>query len=355
MRYRFPLCFAAGLAVASTAQAGCNLATVANIPIHVENGRIFVSGKIDTHRVDFLVDPSSPSILLRSAAVEFGIYPDKMRSLQERAYLGVGPNGENAAIAVDHLPMHIGGVIANFGSSQEVAVLGMDYLANFDVEIDVEHGLMNLYQPTGCESIGLAYWTRNFSSADMVANTSNIINQAPYSKYSYPHINFRVSVNGRELLAAFDPGIAMTALSFAAADPLGVGAGSETAPTPDLLDGYEIRTWLGSFGTIALGRETAGPVKIGLRTLELPIGATTNNTGSLIDRFGQTGENLLHTHPRPEAQDGKDMVIGADFLLAHRVYIAYSQNKIYFTPIAGKPYLGAVPSLAAKTAGTGSP
>jgi len=32
---------------------------------------------------------------------------------------------------------------------------------------------------------------------------------------------------------------------------------------------------------------------------------------------------------------------GADFLLAHRVHIAYSQSKVHFTPIAGEPYFGA--------------
>jgi len=329
MRTTLSLLLAASLLSSAASRAGCNLEAVAKLPVRVENGRLFIAGKIDDHPVDFLVDLGSPSILLKSAAVDFGIRPDKLGSLQEKAVLGTDHDGTTDSMEVEHLPIFLAGSLSNFGAPQEVAVLGMDFFGVYDVEFDVEHHLITLFNPTGCETTALAYWTRRYSAADMVANV-NRINVPPYTAYNFPHVNFHVTVNGREMLAAFDPGYPDTALSFAAASTLGVGKGDETAPVHDLLDGYITRAWSGGIDKVTMDRETVGPARIGLRTFAVPVEVGPPKSGTLIGRHRYVGE---------------DMVIGADFLLSHRVYVAYSQHKVYFSPAGDKPYLGAVPSV----------
>jgi len=334
MRGWLVFALAASLLAAFGAEAGCNLDTVANIPIRVENGHIFIQGKIDTHPVDFLVDPGSRTILLRSAAEEYGIRPDKLLSLQESTLLGLAKDGGPAALDVEHLPIAIAGELSNFGTPLEVAVLGMDFLSLYDVELDVEHRMLNLFRPTGCERTNLAYWTRRFSVADMVPNI-NSINVPPYNAYNYPHVNFHLTVNGREMLAALEPGFINTSLSFAAAATIGVGKNdpgvTEVAATHDLMDSYVRRTWSGAFDSVKMDRESISPAKIDMRTFEFPVGSIGVTTGTYLHR------------PRPT---GEDVVIGSDFLLSHRVFIAYSQNKIYFSPSGNQPYLGGVPVLS---------
>jgi hypothetical protein len=38
------------------------------------------------------------------------------------------------------------------------------------------------------------------------------------------------------------------------------------------------------------------------------------------------------------SMDGGDMLLGADFFLSHRVYVANSQDKLYFTYNGGPPF-----------------
>jgi len=44
------------------------------------------------------------------------------------------------------------------------------------------------------------------------------------------------------------------------------------------------------------------------------------------------GEEIRHTHLRvADLNMDSDMLLGADFFLSHRVFVANSQNKLYFT------------------------
>lgn len=327
------------------AQAACNLELTSSLPLAVEGGRLFIPGKIGEHPVDYMVDFGSLTVLLQAAEREYGITPDNFRRLPLKAIMGdmekqatLGPDADhNVALSVEYLPIRTGGSLANFGSSQAVAALGMDFFAYYDVEIDAAHHTLNLFRPSGCENAKLVYWTKQYVAADMVANITRPLNVEPFTVYNFPHINIRVSVNGHDMLAAVNPGYKDSSLSLTAATAAGVdtGAAPKTDSIPDVFDGYSSPARMGSFDRIALGSEAVAPAKARIHSFNPPPGAAPARTGSLLTRQRDFGE---------------DMVLGADFFLSHRVLISYSQNKVYFSPVEGQSFLGGTPSLPAEAA-----
>ncbi len=325
----FLLGFAGALLASGTASANCSLERVASLPAKIDNGRVFIPGTMDGHPVDYLVDLAAQTTLLISAANDFSIRPDNFGSLDKIATFGApGPD----QLVFQHLPLRVRGTSVNFGQPQEVAVLGIDFFARYDVEFDVQHGKVVLYRPTGCESANLAYWPGPHTVAEMVSNAGPHINVPPYTAFNYPHINIRVKVHGQDMVAALDSGYAQSSLSLAAAHSVGMTVGgegmSETDPTIDLWDGHITPTWVGSVDSIALGEETASSAKIRFRSFLAPPGSGRASTGS---------------NQRNARYNGDDMVLGADFLIAHRILLSQSQTKVYFSPAEGVEFLGGSP------------
>ena len=62
-----------------------------------------------------------------------------------------------------------------------------------------------------------------------------------------------------------------------------------------------------------------------------------------VDNVSVGDEQILHTHlsviDGAIADHAPDMLLGADFLLAHHIYVARDQRQIYFTYSGGKPFL----------------
>lgn len=344
MLSRFKYALLAGTVLAAgTAQAACNLELSASLPLKVENGRMFIPGHIGEHPVDFLVDLAAMNTLLTAAGREYGITPDNFRSLPLKAVMGdmekqasLGPDADhNVALAVDRLPIRLAGSLATFGSPKAVATLGMDFFAHFDVEFDTAHQTVNLFRPTGCEGAKLAYWTKRYGVADMVANITRPLNVEPYTVYNFPHINLRMTVNGHDMLAAIDTGYRDSGLSLAAAHSAGIEPGAETDAVPDVFDGYSTRAWLASADQIALGSEVIASAKPHVQSFRPPAGSTTAPIGSIAADTRNFGD---------------DMMLGSDFFLSHRVLVSYSQSKVYFSPVDGQTFLGGTPVLPAETA-----
>jgi tetratricopeptide (TPR) repeat protein len=124
------------------------------------------------------------------------------------------------------------------------------------------------------------------------------------------------TLNGARIKVLFDTGASYSFLSFAAArrariDPN--GPGTETGPD-----------------TSGIGRGT-------VKTRIAP-----------VETFQIGGETIKHTRLRLGDEDipDADMLIGVDFFLSHRVYVANSQGKIYFT-YNGGPVFALEPQTAA--------
>ncbi len=318
----------------NSAQAGCTLETVATLPAKIDNGRVFIPGTMDGHKVDYMVDLAAQTMLLRIAAERFTIKPDNFGSLDKTATFGEpGPD----QLVIEHLPLRVGGTSENFGAPQEVALLGMDFFGQFDTEFDVQHGKIILYKPTSCEGAKLAYWPGPSTVADMVSNAGPHLTVPPYTSYNFPHINIRLKVAGQDMVAALDTGYSQSSLSLGAAHTVGLIVGgdgmSETEPTVDVADGFTTPTWVGPVDSVALGDETTRDARLRFRSFIVPPGAAQPRIGTTV---------------RPSRYHGDDMVLGADFLIAHRVFLSQSQTKVYFSPAEGVEFLGGLPVVTAQ-------
>jgi len=194
----------------------------------------------------------------------------------------------------------------------DVAVLlGDDFFQAFDVEFDLAHNAVRLFQPKDCDGVSLAYWAKaGASEVEFEAVDAN-----------RPEVILTVQINGEPVKALLDSGAALSMLDKADAARLGV-----TPETPGVIamgrstgmGKNAVDSWIGPFRSFAIGNETIRDTAI--RFSDMYKDATYRSTGS----------SLAH-----KIQASHSMLLGVDFLRSHRVLVAHSQRKIYFTYIGG--------------------
>ena len=121
--------------------------------------------------------------------------------------------------------------------------------------------------------------------------------------------------------AILDSGASSSVLAKQDAASLGV-----TPDSPGVVAGYSsqglgaksVDSWIGSFQSFAIGNEHIPDVRI--RFADLYRQATYTATGSHV------AKKVSRTEP---------MLLGADFLRAHRTLVAHSQRRLYFTYFGG--------------------
>ncbi len=350
---------------ATSAQAECRLAKVATLHPVVDNNQILIPGTLNGHKVSFLFDTSFPaSIIPAAAARRLGIDVQNLNNLETalltgwNLYTAEVTEGTTQVQNVDldghTVRMTLFGVFGtrdNFGSPDTVAVLGTDFWRQYDVEIDLKSNEINLYHPDGCATTNLAYWTNAYNVVDMEKRGWQMMVKA--------------KLNGHEVAALLDTGTRFSNLTERAAGELGAAKDeksilqneprmAEVQPT-DLLsltkisygigiaqpgpdvgsfgvyqpvknNDYRTGYWLAKFNNFTLDEETIAPAR--LRVVPTP--RLTNEVGS---RLGQQ----YFTY---------DVLLGVDFLLAHRVMISNSQMKMYFSHTGGP----ALQSVSARSA-----
>ena len=182
-------------------------------------------------------------------------------------------------------------------------LVGQNVLGLADVEYDLPNGVIRLFQPQGCDAGDGAYWAKGWRTAEMVA-------PSPASRL----IQATVSINGRSFRASLDTAAPVSVLSLAAAVRLGL-TGREMEPTePAKILGRAAPTWTAPAASFSLGGEAWRNTR--LRIVDADLG------------------------------EGVDMLIGADFLAAHRVYVATARRRIYFTYYSGPIFAPAGPPPA---------
>ena len=206
--------------------------------------------------------------------------------------------------------------------SEAAGLLGQNVFRIADVEYDLANGVIRLVKPKGdCKRTGLAYWAeaaqKPFSVIDIEA-----------ADVRQPHTKSFAYLNGVKIRVIFDTGAAQSLLTLDAAKRAGI-----TRTSAGVTDGgysYGLghkvtRTWLTRFSSFKIGDEEIHHAEL---------------------RFGDA--DLF----------GADMLIGADFFLSHRVYVASSQNRLYFTYNGGPVFdLSAArepPAAARAEAGSGT-
>jgi tetratricopeptide (TPR) repeat protein len=174
-------------------------------------------------------------------------------------------------------------------------ILGQNIFRAGDVEYDLANSIIRLWKPQGsCRSTALVYWLKPeqaFSLMDIQWATPQI-----------PHTTGEATLNGARIHVMFDTGAATSMLTLRAAERAGIKTDSPGVVFAGNSHGIGrglVKTWIAPFDNFKLGDEEIRHTRMRIGDFEL-----FNNI---------------------------EMMIGADFFLSHRVYVASSQHKLYFT------------------------
>jgi hypothetical protein len=187
-------------------------------------------------------------------------------------------------------------------------ILGQNVLQRIDNEYDLSNGLLRLVQPQDCKAAPMAYWAKPGDTYSVLP-LDRIRND--------PHTRATVTINGVKMRAIFDTGAGTSFITERAAGRAGVkvsDAGVKSNGSTRGIDRSPVPTWIAPFSNVKIGDEE-------IKNTLLEIGATS--------------------------ADAFDVLIGADFFLAHHIYVANSQDKIYFT-YSGGPVFSVRPTLEAE-------
>jgi predicted aspartyl protease len=313
----------AAMAAPSFAMADCKLLQLAEFKLDPNSYAPIVEGSINSHPVKILIDSGAAfSGVVGSAADRLGLPTVEMAGM--RAY-GIGGDTQVYRAHIDRLKidnLEKAGldlyVVGDANETQPYSmVLGDDVLSKVDVEFDLAHNAIRLFQPKGCTSPQLIYWGAAYSQAQLLGVAPND-----------PAIQARALVNGKQVLAELDSGADSSVLDATTAAAVGV-ARPATATDDRAMHGVGPRTlqsWTGQLNSFALGDEQIAHVN--LQIVAFSGGMSVTDTGS-------------HTPHRIESTPS--MFIGDDFLHAHRVFVDNEDHLLLFSYQGGPVFKSAAP------------
>jgi tetratricopeptide (TPR) repeat protein/predicted aspartyl protease len=176
-----------------------------------------------------------------------------------------------------------------------IGVLGQNVFQLGDIEYDLANGVINILRTHGdCRRTSLAYWAHDkglpYSEIDI-----------DFARAENPRTTGDAYVDGRRIRFELDTGASASLLTLDAARRAGVTPDSPGVPAGGSTSGIgrrTVRTWIAPFASFKIGDEEIRNTHLRIGDVEL---------------------------------DGVDMLLGADFLLSHRMLAASSQRKLYFT------------------------
>jgi len=283
---------------------GCQLKDYGTFPVEMVGGRATTMVKINGTDTRFAVDTGAFfNSMSRANALALGL---KLRPAPFGFRIGGIGGSADAQFAqvkdfgiLDTTLHDIGFIVG--GTDMGYGLLGANLLDLADLEIDLAHGKLTLFNADHCNKLPLAYWAkdRNYNVADIESADSWIDRRTFLS----------VTINGKRVRALLDSGAFATVLSRRAAERIGID-----------LDAPDAKAGITSIG----------------------IGSKPVKTWTVrIDSFSVGTETIQHSQMQVidgSMGDGTDMLLGVDFLLAHHMFIARSQKKVYFTYNGGRVF-----------------
>jgi predicted aspartyl protease len=291
----------------------CELAQIAEMPVTMEGNEPLVDVTLDGRSVRFLVDTGSNlTLLTQAAAQQLGL--KLIAAPGVTAYAVGGSTGVSTAKVRDFklgtLVAHDFDMIATgrMRSDRFVGLLGRDVLlTRYDVELDLADHVIRLFKPKDCHGDEVVYWAKTYSLASIDSGAHGI--------------DVEATLNGRRLWARLDSGAGRSFVTLDAARSAGVTPRSSGVVDAGMSVGMggSVQTWTGTFQTLSVGDETVHNAELDLADLYRR------------DQEATTG-SYIHT----DVVETPGMLLGADFIKAHRIYIARGQGKLYFTYNGGR-------------------
>ena len=301
--------------VAAPARAACVINNLGELPVRFNGVRVLAEVKLNSQPVRVVVDSGAfASVLSEAVARKVGADPRGLTSFQTS---GVGGVREAGTASLDltlgattfrreQFVVIPGGGIAD-GLS---ALLGREFLLQQDLDFDLPDGVLRFVRPVGCGDEQMVFWNKAYSEAMLEDQTTD-----------RAEARVRVLVNGRPVLAMIDSGAPVSIISTGAARRVGLDPGrAVNAGTVGGLGGGRIASQVARFDTFTIGDETIKNAQLSIADLWR------------YNKITETGTRLGNA--AVEA-DHPEMLLGADFLKAHRVLFAPSHHRIYFSYMGG--------------------
>lgn len=307
MRTRSLGCMAALAFSMSTAMATghCTLQTIGTFPVDMQGLHPIVSAEINGVNVRFLLDTGDfYNLMWRNAATRYQlpITPVPGGPINVENSAGDTSTAEVATIKSFVFPglppSKAQFLVVNGLSDDPAGLIGENLLKISDVEYDLANGIARFFKPVDCDGRSLAYWAVSTPYTSVTLHNMNVTEN---------HLAATAMVNGTAMVVWLDTGATRSLLSLKAAERLGI---TPTSPgvTPLGKEGGLGEMWIAPVASFELG------------------GEKIENAHLLIGRF-----EPQEPYGYVGYEEFPDMILGEDFFLSHRIYVAYSQNKIYFT------------------------
>ena len=291
------------------AAAECKLARIDEWTVLGDRGSPVLEGAINGRKVPVLIDTGmmarEGALLERSLARRLGVplFEDPGRTM-------VGGGGESQVhiglireIRIGQATRRDWQVLVS-GEDHGGAgffIIGNSFFRDTEVEFDLGRRAIRLFKSRDCKDVSLAYWTA--SAGVLPVETEG-------------GIALDVLVNGKPVRAIIDTGASVSLMDTAVLARIGAASQLPTAAAGPCLRGIgkqPVETQAGEFDTFAIGDEMIRNPKIYFADLHKDV------TFSFLGLF------KVRKHELPE------MILGADFLHAHRVLVARSQGRMFFT------------------------
>jgi predicted aspartyl protease len=309
----------AAIAIASAASAAastkCKLVLLAEWKLRTGEWQPVIDGAINGQPIGILLDTGAAvSIVTRSATRRLGL---NLFPVQGGQIYGLGGESHTDGAYLDELRIGkaarknwLAMVAGEYEFGSDIGfILGYEFFSRLDVEFDLANDAVRLFEARDCEGVSLAYWKRDAE-------------ELPIAGARAPKIELTVEVNGKRMLAMLDSGASTSLLSMAGAAQLGVSSAAPGVLPGSCIYGIgrkRLDSWIVPLQSFTIGNETIKNPKIVLADLwqHTRVEVTGSHLRSPID------------HVRPEA------ILGVDFLRSHRVLVAHSQRKLYFSYVGG--------------------
>lgn len=266
-----------------------------------------VQGSINGKPAPMLLDTGAFMTMLTRTGVDNGKLT--LRSSGGRKVMGMGGKSALYLASLDDFTIGPSGggritlaVLAEMGATPWYdAIAGADFLMQSDLEVALADKVVRFHRSENCNDDNLlSYWDPQAMIVPMSGSSR---------KSGTPQVD--VTVNGVIFSAILDTGASVSTISESAARRAGV-----TTDLPEVKrngfivgggDGRAAR-WNAVFKTFAIGDETVRDANI-------------NIVESLNREYGQI-----------------DVILGTDFLRAHRVLFANSQRRVYLSYLGGQVF-----------------
>lgn len=307
----------AAVAAAPVARAGsCSIGVIADLPVTMDGLRATVPVSVNGRETRFWLDSGAFfSIMPMAKALELGLKPGTV-PVEGFELTGIGGGFNTAYVVIKSFGFattkltDVGFLVG--GTDAGNGLIGANTLGFADTEFDLADGSVKLTRARGCGKAPLAYWAAGKQHFE-----AQLIVDSAHGGHGF---DLWVTINGARIKATIDSGAYTSLLSRRAAERAGIAL---AGPGVVAIDG------IGGFG-----RRRA-------RGWTVP-----------VDDIGIGDQHILRTRldvidgPIIDLDDAPEMLLGADWLLAHRVYVARDQRMIYFTYSGGKPFATSSPPPA---------